>query len=125
MAMFSDNAAGELRPDGSQNVGTDVTVGYNPNRTMIGDGSEAWHTRPPGVALAHELIHADAGTHGKAVPMSREDVNDAQVDPTTGKAAYASVDELRTVGVSPHAYRFTENMIRAEWDPKQAQRTHY
>ena len=118
------------RPPGSvRNVGSDVTVSYSPNDNVLYDGSEAWQNRPPAVGLAHELVHANNAAYGNMIPSYVLGVNPGYLDPVTGAESLASMDELATVGVAPssypYSYEFTENKIRAEWDPPQAQRPWY
>ena len=94
------------KTDGTRGEGTGSIVSFNPDRRVIGDGSEPWHTRPPGVGLAHELIHANHSARG---------TNN-----------FTAEGEDMAVGLGTHAHdAFTENKIRDEWNPKQPTRTHY
>src|SRR6185369_3276653 len=94
------------KADGSPGTGSGSVVSFNPDRQVVGDGSEPWMTRPPAVALGHELVHVDHSAHG---------TND-----------FTPVGEDMAVGVPPHDTQpFTENKIRNEWTPKQPQRPHY
>ena len=82
--------------------GTDATVNYNPNRLFIVDGSLDWHTRPPAIGLAHELIHAWADMNGRS---ARGD--------TGGTPNY----ERQTVGLDEYRNdRLTENRFRGAFN---------
>lgn len=48
--------------DGTPGKGTNGTVNYNTTRTSL--GSEEWMTRPPSVALFHEMVHASDYNNG-------------------------------------------------------------
>ncbi len=50
--------------------GSSCTLNYNPTRLWVGDGTEAWHHRPPAIGLAHELVHVWAVFQG-ALPRGR------------------------------------------------------
>ena len=106
-ASPKSGAKATRKPDGSPGEGTDSVVKFNPDKTQIGDGSKDWHTRPAGVGLAHELIHANHSAHG---------TND-----------FSIVGEQMAVGEPPphDKQEFTENKIRAEWNPKQPKRPQY
>jgi type VI secretion system secreted protein VgrG len=105
-ASPSDGSKAQRRPDGTPGDGCGSTVRFNPDRTVVGDGSEDWHRRPPGVGLAHELIHANHSAHG---------TND-----------FTPAGEDMAVGVAPYdTDPFTENRIRSEWYPPQPQRPSY
>lgn len=92
-------------------TGSDTKVEYNPDRKVVGGGTEDWQTRPPEIGLAHELIHADDAAHGKMDPAQKD-----------GTYNY----ERQAVGLPPYENKeFTENKIRAEWDPKQPARPRY
>ncbi len=119
-----DNAAGRFsNPDGTPGDGSNSTVEYNPDRTKIGD--EPWETRPPGVGLAHELIHADQAAHGTMTPGTTN--NDAKPDPSDPtKTDQVNTREAEAVGIPPNDNRdYTENKIRSEWDPPQPERQWY
>ena len=119
-----DNAAGRFsNPDGTPGDGSNSTVEYNPDRTKIGD--EPWETRPPGVGLAHELIHADQAAHGTMTPGTTN--NDAKPDPSDPtQIDQVNTREAEAVGIPPNDNRdYTENKIRSEWDPPQPERQWY
>jgi hypothetical protein len=91
--------------------GSGTKVEYNPDRKVIAGGTEDWQTRPPEIGLAHELIHADDAAHGKMDPEQKD-----------GTYNY----ERQAVGLPPYEDKeFTENKIRAEWDPVQPKRPRY
>jgi len=93
-------------PDGTPGPGTGSNVSYNPDRTQIGDGSQPWHTRPPAIGLAHELMHANHSANG---------TND-----------FTPTGEDMVVGNPPHdSEPFTENKVRSEWNPPQPPRDTY
>ncbi|WP_338872192.1 M91 family zinc metallopeptidase [Myxococcus stipitatus] len=48
--------------DGTPGKGTNGTVNYNTTRTSL--GGEEWMTRPPSVALFHEMVHASDYNNG-------------------------------------------------------------
>jgi hypothetical protein len=52
--------------------GSSCTLNYNPDRLQVGDGTEAWHKRPPAIGLAHELVHVWAVFKG-TLPRGRTD----------------------------------------------------
>ncbi len=105
-ASPADISKAKLRSDGKPGEGSDTTVKFNPDKTQIGDGSEAWMKRPPGVGLAHEMVHAYHNANG---------TND-----------FTAKGEDMAVGVAPYDKEpVTENKIREEWDPKQPLRPHY
>lgn len=91
---------GWKQADGSNGTGSGSTLSYNPNRTQIGDGSEPWMTRPPAVALGHELVHCEQAQDGS---WSNE---------ATGGTLN---DELAAVGLPPYENNdHTENKMRDE-----------
>jgi hypothetical protein len=104
--------------------GTALRLSYNPFREEVGD--QPWNTRPPGIGLAHELIHAEQAAYGR---MRRGDA----LNPPGGteaasanKLQEAHIFELETLGVPPyHTYSFSENKIRSEWNPPQTARKYY
>jgi hypothetical protein len=83
-----------LNEDGSPGAGNDVTIHYNPVNWNPYGGAEEWMTRPPAIALAHEMIHAWTAMTGT---MARDDPH-AAVRPleeqATGLGAYE--DALHT-----------------------------
>lgn len=97
----------ELRGNGA---GSNSTVWYNPELAIIGS-AEAWQRQPPGVWLAHELIHADDAAYGRMDPE--------QID---GIRNY----ERQAIGLPPYDQKeFTENKLRAEWSEPQPARPRY
>jgi hypothetical protein len=104
-------------------AGLGIGVMYNPFQEKTGD--LPWNKRPPGVGLAHELIHAEQAAYGR---MKQGDSFNpggpwAQ-DPK--KLLEVHTFELETVGAPPHdRYALSENKIRSEWDPPQPLRAYY
>src|SRR5262245_8381610 len=102
--------SGKKRAVKGTGAGSGTTIKYNPDRTRIGL-AEAWQEAPPGIWLAHELIHADDAAYGRMEP-----------EITLGVRHY----ELQAIGLPPYERkRFTENRLRAEWAPPQPARTSY
>lgn len=104
-------ADGLLKQDGTKGTGSDSVVDFNPDRSVIGDGSEPWMNRPASVGLAHELIHSAHDANG----TTEFDYSDADKQPQNY--------ELQTVGlagtkdgaaVDYSGNAFTENKIRAD-----------
>ncbi len=63
-------------------------------------------TRPPGIGLVHELIHAWRNVHGIRYFKDKEKIADA---PTPD-------DEVMTTGFPPYQWeKYTENMFRGVW----------
>lgn len=112
-----------LTNDGSAGVGTSSRVLYNPRLETIGD--EPWATRPPAIALAHELIHAEQAAYGRMAAGSARN-GQAAIAPASKRQPEALVRELEAVGVPPHdQYPVNENKIRREWNPPQPERDYY
>jgi hypothetical protein len=105
--------------------GAGLGVGVNYNPTLAKAGELPWNERPPGIGLAHELIHAEQAAYGR---MRRFDTaNPGGPDARNPKKPLQVPHyELETIGVHPeHSYAFTENKIRAEWNPPQGRRDYY
>nr|BDT30554.1 calcium-binding protein [Myxococcus sp. MH1] len=62
--------------DGTPGKGTDGTVNYNTTRTSL--GGEEWMTRPPIVALFHELVHASDYANGTLARGEKNGVNNRE-----------------------------------------------
>ena len=131
---FADDPHGEREPNWEPaffeeagtgtgaGAGVAMSIGYNPFRESVGEAVEDWHKRPPGIGLAHELIHAEQAAHGR---MIRGKVANP-VKSTDAKPLTIHAYELETIGVPPYdEYAVSENKIRDEWDPTQPRRTHY
>jgi hypothetical protein len=105
--------------------GIGMTIGYNPFNGKADDASREWHTRPPGIGLAHELIHAEQAAYGRM--LWGDSPNPGGIDPRNpNKRPVVQSFELETVGVPPHdRYPISENKIRAEWNPPQTARLYY
>lgn len=105
--------------------GQGMAVGVEYNPVLADAGPLPWNKRPPAIGLAHELIHAEQAAYGR---MRRFDTdNPGGPDPRNpAKPLTVPAFELDTVGVHPaHQYAFTENKIRAEWNPPQGRRDYY
>ena len=103
--------------------GVALPIEYNP---FLGKaGQMPWNTRPPGIGLAHELIHAEQAAYGRMRRFNAE--NPGGPDSRNPKKLLTvPAYELDTLGVHPeHQYAFTENKIRAEWNPPQGLRSYY
>ena len=103
--------------------GVALAIKYNPFLATV--GSLPWNKRPPGIGLAHELIHAEQAAHGR---MRRLDAPNPGGPDSRNPDKHPIVRgyELDAIGVHPeHQYAFTENKIRAEWNPPQGQRDYY
>lgn len=92
------------------------TIKYNPERTVIGDGSEPYMTRPPEIGLGHELCHAS------------HDLNGGLTKGADGSVSRQN-EERRTVGLpaghgSPDYSKepFSENSLRKEMGEPQRPR---
>jgi hypothetical protein len=105
--------------------GSGLGVGVNYNPTLAKAGDMPWNTRPPGIGLAHELIHAEQAAYGRMRRFDTE--NPGGPDPRNPKKPLQVPHyELETIGVHPeHSYAYTENKIRAEWNPPQGLRAYY
>lgn len=109
-AGYKNPADRFYNPNGTKGTGTDVTVYFAPDKKSLG-GSEKWRTRPPAVALGHELIHADDAMYGR---MPRGDGPNGSKAPATTPNR-----EKRAVGLPPYdkgqaGGPYTENSIRKE-----------
>ena len=129
---FADDPYGERAPNWepaffneegtAPGTGLAMAIGYNPFNESVSDGTESWHQRPPGIGLAHELIHAEQAAHGR---MIRGEANNP-VKKNDAHPTIVNAYELETIGVPPHdTYSVSENKIRSEWGPSQPIRTHY
>lgn len=123
-ACDGDTAGGVVNADGTPGTSINSTISFNPDRTSIGT-TEDWMTRPPGVALGHELIHSEQMATGT---FSTQQVNnDSVADPANpGGTQQQNASEVQATGIPPYDGRpYTENKIRDEWNPRQPPRTHY
>ena len=103
--------------------GTALKIGYNPIEEDV--GRNEWNKRPPGIGLAHELIHAEQAAYGRMRRGTTVNPVGFDADSTSGPAR-AHEFELETIGIPPYdQYSFSENKIRAEWNPPQTVRRHY
>ena len=79
--------------------GSNATINFNPLKLSIGDGTLNWHTRPPAIGLAHEMVHAWADVYGR-----------------TGRGETGGVKryEHQAVGIEDYKEaRISENKFRA------------
>ncbi|MBO0723957.1 MAG: hypothetical protein J2P52_00030 [Blastocatellia bacterium] len=96
-----------IRGDGG---GSNVTIRYNPDLSVIGFAAP-WQRQPPAIWLAHELIHADDAAHGRMDPEMIDGVRNY---------------ERQAIGLPPYEMKeFTENRLRAEWSEPQPPRPVY
>jgi hypothetical protein len=112
--------------DGSgPGAGVAMEVMYDPFREKSADSSPEWHKRPPGIGLAHELVHAEQAAYGRM--LRGNSPNPGGFNPNSpDKPMLVHTYELETVGVPPYdSYPVSENKIRAEWNPPQPTRRHY
>jgi Effector protein len=90
--------------------GSNTTIRYNPDLSVIGFGS-ALQRQPPAISLAHELIHADDAAYGRMDPEMVDGVRNY---------------ERQAIGLPPYEMKeFTENRLRAEWSEPQPARLKY
>ncbi len=91
------SAQGWADPNLYNGTGTDATVGFNPNRTPMYDGSQPWMNPPPAAILGHELTHASHISNGNLAgdPTSGPGVPN---DFTSGLPMNRALEERRTVG---------------------------
>jgi hypothetical protein len=105
--------------------GSGLGVGINYNPTLAKAGDMPWNTRPPGIGLAHELIHAEQAAYGRMRRFDTENPGGPD-SRNLNKPLQVPHYELETIGVHPeHSYAYTENKIRAEWNPPQGLRAYY
>lgn len=108
-AVDGTGPGANVNPDGTPGAGSGSTLHYNPDRTQIGDGSKPYMTRPPAVALGHELNHCEQAQNG------------TWTDDSTGGT---NNNELEAVGLPPYQGNpHSENKIRK--DLGQPPRTEY
>ncbi|MBO0857644.1 MAG: hypothetical protein J2P21_04155 [Chloracidobacterium sp.] len=97
----------KIRGDGG---GSNMTIQYNPELSVIGFAAP-WQRQPPPIWLAHELIHADDAAHGRMDPEIIDGVRNY---------------ERQAIGLTPYEMKeFTENKLRAEWSEPQPPRPVY
>jgi uncharacterized Zn-binding protein involved in type VI secretion len=110
---------GLRKRDGTPGKGSDATVKFNPDRKVVGDGSQDWMTRSPAVGLSHEMIHAARDTNG----TSDYDYSDRKKSPQNYELQAVGLDgtkDGKPVDYSGEDY--TENKIRAEMgEPKRTE----
>lgn len=126
----------DFDPDwlGRPGKGAGSSIFYDPDDTSLG---ERFSSLPPGIVLAHELIHSEhnaTGTSAKGLTDNDQMINPAydklgKWDPRRlleTKYVQVNREEVETAGIPPDDKRqFTENKIRNEWQPPQAVRPYY
>ena len=111
-----------VRPDGRPGEGSNACVRFNPELLSYGF-DHPWETRPPPIALGHEMIHALHAAEGTI--DRRLEINDGKLD-DDDSPAMEKFEELRTVGIPPHdADPITENALRREWSTPLPRRIWY
>jgi hypothetical protein len=88
-------------------VGEPAGVEYNPSRTILGGGAEAWQIRPPIVGFFHELIHANDYVHGTLPHGSTGGVINFELSATG-----LPYDQTGDGAADPNTNTFTENLLR-------------
>lgn len=78
-ASAADRANAWLKPDGTPGTGSNGTVNYNLERTVLGGGAEEWQNRPPVVGLFHELVHVYNYTTGTLAQGTTDGVNNREL----------------------------------------------
>ena len=102
--------SGRERSIRGEGGGSNVTVRYNPDLSIVGLAAP-WQRQPPAIWLAHELIHADDAAHGRMDPEMIDGVRNY---------------ERQAIGLPPYETKeFTENRLRAEWGEPQPPRPFY
>jgi hypothetical protein len=96
--------------DGARGRGTSATVLFNPDKTTLGSGTEAWQRRPAYVGLFHELVHAWDYTHGKLAPGRTNGIKNDEL--AAVGLPYDDDGDPSTPKVLPN--RVTENDLRRE-----------
>lgn len=109
-ASAASTADANRRADGTAGPGSDATVKFNPDRTVVPPGNEPWMTRDPAIGLGHELIHAHHYNTG-----TRE-TGTSDYTGADGNTYHTKNEEQRTAGVGPHRNSpMTENQLRKEF----------
>jgi len=118
---YTNGRAALLQSNGAPGAGTNTCVRFNPYLTNY--GPLPWQTRPPPIALGHEMIHALHAAEGTI--DRRLERNDGKLD-DDGEPEDESYEELRTVGVPPFdTDPINENAMRSEWPTPLAKRVWY
>jgi hypothetical protein len=102
---------GRETPTGAAGPGTDTTIDYNPNLTVIGGGVEAWMTRPPEIGLGHELIHAAHLANGE---LAYDHSSPGKTPQNYESQAVGLPDTQNGLPVDYTGNDFTENGLRAD-----------
>ena len=101
--MLDDYLVRLLRPWLRSGSGSGSRIDLNPdgNQSCVGEKGMQW--RPPGIGLAHELVHAWRNSTGNRL---FDDAVGCSVDD----------DEIMTTGIPPYMEgKFTENHFRVAW----------
>ena len=123
-AVVGFTGQGMVQPNGKPGKGSDSTIKYNHTNEHLG-GAEKWQTRPPAIGLAHELVHVHQAATG-TVSVEKID-NDHKPDITQPSGIHQEKRaEVEAVGAPPNDNKpYSENKVRAEWDPQQPARPYY
>jgi len=120
--VYTNAGDAVVRANGSPGSGCNSCVRFNPSLLSYGM-AYPWQTRPPPIALGHEMIHALHAAEGTV--DNRIVLNDGKVDPN-GVPRMHKYEEMRTVGVPPHdSDPLNENALRLEWPEPLARRPWY
>ena len=109
-------------PNLTDGTGMDATVSFDPNRTVLSDGSQPWHNRPTAVGLGHEMTHASHIVNGD-IPGDPFAGPGVPNDGTSTLTMNRALEERRTVGLGASqrfglpdfsGEPFSENAIRRD-----------
>jgi len=109
-------------PNLTNGKGTDAFVEYNPKKTPMYDGTQAWQNPPTAVTLGHELCHASHITNGQ-LPGDPTAGPGVPNDTLTTLPMNRALEERRTVGAPADPYfnmpdnsnePYSENTIRED-----------
>jgi len=108
-ANFSDGLYDKA--NGKPGPGSDSVVSWNPNKDMVGSGTEPWQTRDPAIGLGHELNHSYHDAYGTT------NGDTTQYTGLDGNTYSAPGYEQQAVGLGPYQNDpFTENKLRQDFN---------